>query len=138
MKPPLIIDRGFFSRICLYTAKLFLTLTPLINRSEKWVKIVAQFKLQEFSPNQPSKDPKFSDTWGKVYSDSKQMTITNAPFTTISGHFSANCMFIFHKNEVQTVILMCLTGLKSNWFKGYDTKCEYFHFLFFCNFVPKN
>ena len=53
---------------------------------------------------------------------------------------------IFHKTEVQTVILRCLTGLNSDWFKGYDTKCKYFHFGFlqfctktliciFCNFA---
>ena len=36
------------------------------------------------------------------------MTITIAHFTTISGHFSANCMFIFHKKEIQTVILRYL------------------------------
>ena len=28
-------------------------------------------------------------------------------FTTIFGHFLANCMFIFHKNEVQKVDMMC-------------------------------
>ena len=33
--------------------------------------------------------------------------------------------------EVQTVILRCLTGLKSDWFKDYDTKRKYFHFWFF-------
>ena len=44
--------------------------------------------------------------------------------------FFANCMVIFHKTEVQTVILMCLMGLNSNWFKGYDTKSKYFHFRF--------
>ena len=38
--------------------------------------------------------------------------------------FFANCMAIFHKTEVQTVILMCLMGLNSNWVKGYDTKCK--------------
>ena len=59
------------------------------------------------------------------------MTITTAHFTTIFGHFFANCMSIFHKTEVQTVILVYLTGLKSDWFKGYDTKCKYFHFWFF-------
>ena len=31
-------------------------------------------------------------------------------------------MFIFHKTEVQTVILKCLTSLNPNWFKSYDTK----------------
>ena len=57
-----------------------------------------------------------------LYSESKGMTITIAHFTTISGHFSANCMFIFHKKEVQTVILRCLTGLNHNQYKSYDTK----------------
>ena len=45
--------------------------------------------------------------------------------------FTVNCMFTFHKTEVQTVILMCLIGLKSDWFKGYDTKCKYFNFWCF-------
>ena len=43
--------------------------------------------------------------------------------------FLCKCMFIFHKTEVQTVILICLMGLNSDWFKNYDTKCKYFHFL---------
>ena len=43
----------------------------------------------------------------------------NVCFTTISSHFFANN--IFHKTEVQTVILRCWTGLKPNWFKSYDT-----------------
>ena len=30
--------------------------------------------------------------------------------------------------EVQTVILKCLTSLNLNWFKSYDTKCNYFRF----------
>ena len=47
------------------------------------------------------------------------MTITNAQFTTIAGHSFANCMFIFHKTEFQTVILRCLTGLNLDWFKIY-------------------
>ena len=36
--------------------------------------------------------------------------------------FFANCMVIFHKTEVQTVILMCLSGQNHNWFKSFDTK----------------
>ena len=52
------------------------------------------------------------------------MTITIAHSTTISGHFSANCMFIFHKKEVQTVILRCLTGLNIDWFKNYGLRCK--------------
>ena len=31
-----------------------------------------------------------------------------------SGHFFAICMFIFHKSEIQTVILKCLIGLNPN------------------------
>ena len=36
--------------------------------------------------------------------------------------FFANYMFIFHKTEIQTVILRCLTSLNLNWYKSYDTK----------------
>ena len=36
-------------------------------------------------------------------------------FTTISGHFFANYLNIFHKIKVQTVI-RCLLGLNLNWF----------------------
>ena len=45
--------------------------------------------------------------------------------------FFANCIFIFHKTEVQTVILRSLTGLNLNWLKSYGTKCKHFHFPFF-------
>ena len=51
------------------------------------------------------------------------MTITIAHFITTSGQIFANCMFIFHKKEVQTVILKCLMSQNTNWFKRYDTKC---------------
>ena len=71
----------------------------------------------------------------KLNSDWKWMLLTCGCFRTISGHFFANYMSIFHKSEVQMVILRCLTGLNSDWFKSYDTKCKYFHFWFFCNFV---
>ena len=46
----------------------------------------------------------------------------NGRCRTISGHFFANCINIFHKTEVQTVILMCLMGQNLNWFKSYDIK----------------
>ena len=46
-------------------------------------------------------------------------------FTTTSGHFFANCMVIFHKTEVQTVILRCLTGLHLYWFRHYDLRCRW-------------
>ena len=53
------------------------------------------------------------------------MTIAIAHFTNISGHFSANCMFIFLKKEVQTVILRCLTGLNIDWFKKICLRCKW-------------
>ena len=43
-------------------------------------------------------------------------------FSTISNQFSAIYISIFHKFEVQTVILRCWTGLYLNWFKSYYTK----------------
>ena len=35
----------------------------------------------------------------------QHLLLTNGSFPTISSHFFANCMNIFHKTEVQTVIL---------------------------------
>ena len=58
-------------------------------------------------------------------------------FFTISGPFFANYISIFHKTEILTVILRCLTGLTYDWLKSYDTKRKYFHFFFFCDFVQK-
>ena len=52
----------------------------------------------------------------------KNLQLINGRFTTIFGHFFANCIDIFHKTEVQTVIFRCLTGLYLNCFKSYDTK----------------
>jgi hypothetical protein len=43
---------------------------------------------------------------------------------SLSGHFLANCMFIFDKTEVQMVILRCLTGLNLDWFKSYCLRCS--------------
>ena len=39
-------------------------------------------------------------------------------FKTIPGHFSANYYKIFHKTEVQTNILRCLTCLNLKWMKS--------------------
>ena len=38
---------------------------------------------------------------------------------TISGHFCASYIEIFHKTEVQTVILRCLVCLNLNWIQSY-------------------
>ena len=42
------------------------------------------------------------------------------PFLTVFGHLFANFMNIFHKTEVQTVILRCLVSLNLNWIKSYN------------------
>ena len=70
----------------------------------------------------------------------KKSRLTNCRFTTISSQISAIYMTIFHKPEVQTVILRCWMGLYLNWFKSYDTKCNFSIFVLvgFCkkkNFV---
>ena len=48
------------------------------------------------------------------------------PFLVIS----ANHINIFHKTEVQTVILSCSTDLNLNCIKSYNRKHKKFHFLF--------
>ena len=53
----------------------------------------------------------------------EKLPLINGHFMTISGHFSASYIEIFHKTEVQTVILMCLMGQNLNWFKSFVTKC---------------
>ena len=60
----------------------------------------------------------------KVKTDRIRMLLLNDPYTTFSGHFFDICMFIFPKPEVQTVILICSTGLNFNWFKSYGLKCS--------------
>ena len=42
------------------------------------------------------------------------------PLLTVFGHLFANFMNIFHKTEVQTVILRCLVSLNLNWIKSYN------------------
>ena len=37
-------------------------------------------------------------------------------------HFFASCVLIFHKTEIQTVILRCSRLLNLNWCNSYDTK----------------
>ena len=66
-----------------------------------------------------------------IKTDPKWMLLVYDCYTTVSGHFFAICVFIFHKIQVQTVSLRCLTDLNPNLFKSFDTKCKYFHFRFF-------
>ena len=57
-----------------------------------------------------------------IKSDRKWMLLLNNCYKIVSGHFFAICIFIFHKMEVQMVILSCLTGLNHNWFKSYGLR----------------
>ena len=76
--------------------------------------------------------------WHDIEGVTKNLRMINGCFMTTSGHFFSNYINIFHKTEVQTVIVMCLTGRNLNWFKSYDTKCQYiFPFLFFFRFCTK-
>ena len=59
-----------------------------------------------------------------VKTDRKWMLLLNNCSKTVSGHFFAICIFIFHKTEVRTVILRCLTGLNCNWLKSYGLRCS--------------
>ena len=59
-----------------------------------------------------------------IKSDPKRMLLLNNCYKIVSGHFFAVRIFIFHKTEVQTVILRCLMGLNCNWFKRYGLRCS--------------
>ena len=74
---------------------------------------------------------KTEKAFSHIKTERKQMLLLNDCYTTVSGHIFAVWMFIFHKTEVQTVSLRCLTDLNPNLFKSYDTKSKYFHFCFF-------
>ena len=68
------------------------------------------------------------------------MLLLNNCSKTVSGHFFAICIFIFHKTEAHTVILRCTMGLNLNWFKSYGLRCskmQSFPFLIFNDFVKK-
>ena len=54
----------------------------------------------------------------------KKQQLISSHFQTISSHFFANYMFIFHKTEIQTVILSCLTGLNLDLVKSYGLRCN--------------
>jgi hypothetical protein len=60
----------------------------------------------------------------------ENLSLKNGHFLMISGHFIANYINIFHKTEIQMVILRCLLCLNLNWVKSYDIfwlKYLFFH-----------
>ena len=54
--------------------------------------------------------------------NSQKLATDKWPCNNHTWPFFANYMLIFHKTEIQTVILRCLTNLNINWFKSYYTK----------------
>ena len=63
-------------------------------------------------PSEPPFCKRFSYRWHK------NGHLVNDHFTTISGHFCAIYMKIFHKMEVQTVNLRCWTSLNHDWYNS--------------------
>ena len=56
--------------------------------------------------------------------NSQKIATDKWPFYDHIWPFFANYIFIFHKTEVRTIILKCITSLNPNWFKSYDTKTQ--------------
>ena len=92
-----------------------------IKRWRKYLIALIKFKYENFlifyTENENSKTR-------TTHIRAQNLRLINGRFPTISSHFFANYMNIFHKNEVQTVILRCWTGLKLNWFKSYGTNAK--------------
>ena len=59
----------------------------------------------------------------KLETDYQKLRLTKVHSSTTSSRFFANYFYIFHKIEVQMVILRCWTGLNLN-----GTKRKYYHF----------
>ena len=66
--------------------------------------------------------------------NSQKIATDKWPCNDHTWPFFTNNIFIFHKTEIQTVILRCLMSLNLNWIKGYNIKYKKSHFLFlqFC------
>ena len=52
----------------------------------------------------------------------KKIATDKWPFYDHILSFLANYIFIFHKTEIQTVVLRCLMSLNLNWYRSYDKK----------------
>ena len=69
----------------------------------------------------------------------ENLSFKNGHFTPISGHFFGTYISIFHKTEIQTVILRCLVCKNCSWIKSYNTmlvKIFFFH-AWKCINLPK-
>ena len=81
--------------------------------------------------------------FGKSYSSKVWCSLFRSSYSyghvkPISGHFFTNHINIFHKTEVQTVILSCSTYLNFNFIKRYNRKHKNVQFWVFYSFVQQN
>ena len=84
--------------------------------------------------------PKVCFLWNyaQLTSDAAWCNYSYAHYMSTSGLFFANHINIFHKTEVQTVILSCSTYLNFNFIKRYNRKHKNVQFWFFYSFVQQN
>ena len=67
----------------------------------------------------------------------ENLSLKNGYFSNISGHFFGCYIDIFHKTEIQTVILRCLVCKNLNWIKSYDTLLVKIFIFSFCVITSK-
>ena len=96
--------RNNFSNFQLDYAKYFLTV---------WLSHTSYIKCKGRKPLEQTIDV-FTFEPAIVWCSIKVTTVCVGHFTTISGHFFANYINIFHKIETQTVILRCLVCIYLN------------------------
>ena len=80
---------------------------------------VSKFQLNQFY------DINYKCPWQVCFSILEEKKIKdkcfkNGHFLTICGHFFGNYIDIFHKTEIQMVILRCIVCLNLNWIKSYN------------------
>ena len=96
-----------------------------------------------WKPHHPHPPPLASATiWKLENSDietgRQNLRQLNCCFTTISSHFFTIYIYVFHKTEIDTVILRCWMGLHLTWFKIYDKKGSFFRVWIFAILQKKS
>ena len=87
------------------------------------IKVCLSFSRSQFVMKKSSNDTFFRSKRGLNYSlfNPNRTLDWNVPDQQgMNSHFFTNYILIFHKTEVQTVVLRRLMGLNYNWFKSYD------------------
>ena len=129
MRLILELDLNMVERICKkmhLTTKLFMVYIRIaILLQQLFSFFFTIFMLSQFLNGKPLA---FID-----YCTKKETTLRVGHFTTISDHFSANYINIFHKTGVQRNNMRCLTCLNLNWVKSYIMKHNFIHFQGFSN-----